>query len=86
MGRKGAFKGTPRREAYLVLRRMFNMSPERLFQHVDPGALAPATVSTGTAGLAPTLASFGDPLAIVAQTHRLTSTNADTPVLTMVTQ
>jgi tetratricopeptide (TPR) repeat protein len=88
MGRKGVIKGTPRREAYLVLRHMFNMSVERLFQHVDPRALAPATVGTGTTGLAPalTLASFDDPMAVVAQTHRLTATNADTPVLTMVTQ
>ncbi|WP_240796177.1 hypothetical protein [Streptomyces sp. RFCAC02] len=59
---------------------------QRLFQHVDSGSRVSATVSTGTAGLSPMLPGFDDPLTIVAQTHRLTTANADTSLLTMVTQ
>ncbi|MEU1151502.1 hypothetical protein ABZ369_00495 [Streptomyces sp. NPDC005918] len=85
MGRKGAIKGTPRRDAYLVLRHMFNMSPERLFEHVHPGALAPVTIPAATQALAEP-PGFDAPLTIVAQTHQLVSSNADTPVVAMVTQ
>ncbi|MGW0883243.1 hypothetical protein [Streptomyces sp. NPDC002671] len=86
MGRRGSIKGTPRRDAYLVLRYMFNMSPERLFEPVGPGALAPRAISADIADASATSLGFDDPLTVVAQTHKLTSSNADDPVLAMVKQ
>ncbi|MFD4241852.1 hypothetical protein ACFWP3_09670 [Streptomyces sp. NPDC058525] len=86
MGRKGTFKGTPRRDAYLVLRHMFNMSPERLFEQVEPVSRPSIAFSSGAAAPPAQAPEFDDPLAVVAQTHRLTSSNADDPVLMMVTQ
>ncbi|WP_432137128.1 hypothetical protein [Streptomyces sp. bgisy154] len=86
MGRKGTFKGTPRRDAYLVLRHMFNMSPERLFEQVEPVLRPPIDFTSGAAAPPAQAPEFDDPLVVVAQTHKLTSSNADDPILIMVTQ
>ncbi|MFD3422401.1 hypothetical protein [Streptomyces decoyicus] len=80
-GRRGSIKGTPRRDAYLVLRHMFSMSPERLFEPVEMGALASRTVSADIYSAPAAGLGFDDPLAVVAQTHKLTSSNADDLVL-----
>ncbi|MFE8941122.1 hypothetical protein ACFYNX_27070 [Streptomyces sp. NPDC007872] len=86
MGRKGTMKGTPRHHAYFVLREMFHMSPERLFEQVESVSRPAIDLSAGVAAPAVQAPEFDDPLAVVAQTHRLTSSNADDPVLMMVTQ
>ena len=84
MGRRGSIKSTPRRDAYLVLRHMFNMAPERLFEPVEPGALVSLRASADLASASAASLGFDDPLAVVAQTHKLTSSNADDPVMVMV--
>lgn len=86
MGRTGTFKGVPRHDAYLVLREMFNMSPERLFEQVEPVPRPSLEFTTGATSSPALSPEFDDPLAVVAQTHRLTNSNTDAPVLMMVTQ
>ncbi|MFI5825275.1 hypothetical protein ACIA8I_40415 [Streptomyces rishiriensis] len=83
MGRKGAITSTPRRDAALVLQYMFNMSPERLFEPIDASSWSSGHRSTTPVAPADP-PGFDDPLTIVSQTHRLTSSNADDPVLGMV--
>ncbi|WP_251096645.1 hypothetical protein [Streptomyces sp. Caat 7-52] len=85
-GPQGDVQRHPRRDAYLVLRHMFNMSPERLFQQVEPLSRPAIDFSAGAAAPPAQAPEFDDPLAVVAQTHRLTGSNADDAVLMMVTQ
>ncbi|MFJ2217684.1 hypothetical protein ACIQVO_37340 [Streptomyces sp. NPDC101062] len=86
MGRKAdALKGTPRGGPYRVLRHMFNMSVERLFEPVGAHALSavPNPVTTVTVPTAQQL-GFDDPLEVVAQARTLTGTNAEPLVLSMI--
>ncbi|WP_327391409.1 hypothetical protein OG728_38700 (plasmid) [Streptomyces microflavus] len=83
MGRKGTAQSTPRLDASLVLRHMFNMSTERLFEPIDPSLRTSGHLNIAPAPPIEAL-GFDDPLTIVRQTHRLTGSNADNPVLGMV--
>lgn len=84
MGRKGGVKGTPRREPNLVLRHMFNMSTERLFEPVDARAAVVAVPDVLPCPSSALALGFDDPLEVVAQTMSLTSSNADPPLVSMV--
>ncbi|MER6913886.1 hypothetical protein ABT354_19625 [Streptomyces sp. NPDC000594] len=65
----GQLKGRPRREAATVLRHLFDMPVDQLFQETGQGT-----------GAEP----FDSPAHISAQTHLLTGSNADPALLTMV--
>ncbi|MEU9254504.1 hypothetical protein AB0D66_21970 [Streptomyces sp. NPDC048270] len=84
-GRKGeGIKGTPRREFYLVLRHMFHMSVERLFEPVGARTLRMAPPTTVVSVPTVQQLGFDDPVEIVTQARTLTGTNAEPPLLLMV--
>ncbi|MFE4831234.1 hypothetical protein [Streptomyces sp. NPDC056672] len=84
MGRKsGGIKGTPRREAYLILRHMFHMSVERLFESVDAQTRAPVSADINLVAPTAQQVGFEDPLEVVAQARALTGSNADPAFLAM---
>ncbi|EFL19896.1 predicted protein [Streptomyces sp. C] len=83
-GRRGdGNKGTPRREFYLVLSHMFNMSVERLFTPVDAHPLGTALPSPLPLPTAQQL-GFDNPTEVITQARALTGTNAEPPLLLMV--
>lgn len=78
-------KGTPNRETGIVLSHMFRMSIERIFELVDPdtlGAPLPANPPPAQASAHPLL-DLDDPLTVLEQARRLTTSNADSSVVTM---
>ncbi|MEU7002674.1 hypothetical protein [Nonomuraea sp. NPDC046570] len=82
----GGLKGTPRREPALVLRHMFGMSVERLFETVDDAHLISPP---GTVALAQGVEShlgghdLDDPLQVVGQAIALTTSQSNPALLVM---
>ncbi|WP_327411258.1 hypothetical protein OG458_41725 (plasmid) [Streptomyces sp. NBC_01281] len=85
MGQKGGIQTVPRPQAYIVMQHMFKMSPERLLETVDADLLALADDSSQEMDHGG-LTEFDSPVTILSRVQRATSSNVDTPVISMVTQ
>ncbi|MEU2516592.1 hypothetical protein [Streptomyces syringium] len=81
----GRIQGTPRREPAAVLRHLFNMSAERLFETVSEERAVRAQAGAVFAGIDMSAGQlqFDDPLQVIAQARSLTGSNADPAVLAM---
>ncbi|MFE7114469.1 hypothetical protein ACFU99_03475 [Streptomyces sp. NPDC057654] len=80
----GDLKGTPRREASVVLAYMFNTPVERLFRLIRTPALQPAHQTAQYAALTAPLPGFDRPSEIIAQAQSLVRANVDASLLSMV--